>query len=55
MRRLPKLDHLQYGMLLHTVLGEYDKAESMYQSVVQVCIAAFEYAVALSAYAIRRN
>jgi tetratricopeptide (TPR) repeat protein len=24
-----------YGMLLHTVLGEHDKAETMYQSALQ--------------------
>ena len=30
-----------YGMLLHTVLGEYDKAETMYQSALQVYICVY--------------
>ena len=26
-----------YGMLLHSVLGDYDKAETMYQCALKVC------------------
>jgi Tfp pilus assembly protein PilF len=26
-----------YGMLLHSVLGDFDKAETMYQCALKVC------------------